>query len=91
MEGGKPEVVMEKDQSARRTFGKMRGARPIAPGLDRARSTPIGARRGLQQSREALMTSFRESLTQGQSRVKEMPRAVNMMTYLIQRDAHHPR
>lgn len=83
---------MEKDQSARRTFGKMRGARPIAPAPDRARSTPIDGRRGLQQSCEALMTSFRESLTQGQSRVKEMPRrAVNMMTYLIQRDAHHPR
>jgi hypothetical protein len=61
-------------QSVRRTFAKMGGARPIPQGLDRARSTPDDARRGLQQSREVLVTLFREALTQGQPRVKGMPR-----------------
>ena len=77
-------------QSVRRMFAKMGGARRIPPALDRARSTPDDARRGLRQSREALMTLFREALTQGRPRVKRMPRrTVNMMTYLIQHDAHH--
>ena len=77
-------------QSVRRMFAKMGGARPIPPALDRARSTPDEARRGLRQSREALTTLFREALTQGQPRVKGMPRrTVNMMIYLIQHDAHH--
>lgn len=77
-------------QRVRRTFAKMGGARPIPPALDRARSTPDDARRGLKQSREALMTLFRDALTQGQRRVKGMPRrAVNMMIYLIQHDARH--
>ncbi len=77
-------------QSVRRTFAKMGGARPIPPGLDRARSTPDDARRSLRQSREALMRLFREALTQGRPRVKGMPRrTVNLMIYLIQHDAHH--
>jgi uncharacterized damage-inducible protein DinB len=77
-------------QSVRRMFAKTGGARPIPPALDRARSTPDDARRGLRESREALMTLFREALTQGRPRVKGMPRrTVNMMIYLIQHDAHH--
>ena len=77
-------------QSVRRMFAKMGGARPIPPALDRARSTHGDARRGLQRSREALMTLFREALAQGRPRVKRMPRrTVNMMIYLIQHDAHH--
>ena len=77
-------------QSVRRTFAKMGGARPIPPALDRARSTPADARRRLRLSREALMTLFRDALTQGRPRVKGMPRrTVNMMIYLIQHDAHH--
>ena len=77
-------------QSVRRTFAKMGGASRIPLALDRARSTPGEARRALRQSREALMTLFREALTQGRPRVKGMPRrTVNMMIYLIQHDAHH--
>lgn len=77
-------------QSVRRMFAKMGGARPVPSGLDRARSTPDDARRGLRQSREALITLFREALTRGQPRVKGMSRrAVNMLVYLIQHEAHH--
>ena len=60
-------------QSVRRTFAKMGGARPTPAALDRARSTPDDARRGLRQSREALMTLFREVLAQGRPRVKGCP------------------
>jgi uncharacterized damage-inducible protein DinB len=77
-------------QSVRRMFAKTGGALPVPPALDRARSTPDDARRGLRQSREALVTLFREALAQGRPRVKRMPRrTVNMMIYLIQHDAHH--
>ena len=77
-------------QSVRRMFAEMGGASPVPPPLDRARSTPAAARRALQQSREALLTVFREALAQGRPRVNGMPRrTVNMMIYLIEHDAHH--
>jgi uncharacterized damage-inducible protein DinB len=76
-------------QSVRRTFAKMGGA-PVALALDRNRSTAAEARRALQQSREALTGLFRGALARGEPRVKGMPRrAVNMMLYLIQHEAHH--
>ncbi len=77
-------------QSVRRMFAKTGGANPVPPALDRARSTPDEALRALKQSREALLSLFRDALAQGRPRVKRMPRrTVNMMAYLIQHDAHH--
>jgi uncharacterized damage-inducible protein DinB len=76
-------------QSVRRTFAKMGGAPPISP-MDRDRVTPAAARRQLRVSREALTRLFRTALTGGHARVKGMPRrAVDMMTYIIQHEAHH--
>ncbi len=77
-------------QSVRRTFAKMGGARPAPSSIDRLRATPAQARRALGESREALNGLFREAMGQGKARVTGMPRrAVNMMTYLVQHDAHH--
>jgi uncharacterized damage-inducible protein DinB len=71
-------------------FAKMGGAHPLPVSLDRSRSTRDEARQALQQSREALTRLFEAALAQGQPRVKKMPRRlVNMMTYLMQHDAHH--
>jgi hypothetical protein len=60
-------------QSVRRTFAKMGGARPIPPALDHARSTPDDARRGLRQSRQALITLFREALKQASHESRGCP------------------
>jgi uncharacterized damage-inducible protein DinB len=68
----------------------MGGARPVAPALSRASSTPVEARRALQQSREALTRLFEAALDRGEARIKGMPRrTVNMMLYIIQHEAHH--
>jgi len=77
-------------QSVRRTFARMGGARPGPPSLDRNRSTPVQARRALRQSTDALAQQFERALAQRHTRVTGMPRrAVNMIAYLIQHDAHH--
>ena len=77
-------------QSVRRMFAKMGGANPLPPSLDRTRCKPAEAKRALAQSREALTELFRAALSEGRPRVKRMPRrAVSMMIYLIQHDAHH--
>ena len=77
-------------QSVRNMFAKMGGADALPGSLDRSRSTLDEARQALQQSREALTTLFEAALAKGQPRVKKMPRRlVNMMTYLMQHDAHH--
>lgn len=74
----------------RRTFGRMGGAPGVAPAVDRKSLTQADARRALRQTNEALATLFRAHLEAGQGRVKGMPRrAVNMMAYLMQHDAHH--
>ena len=77
-------------QSVRRMFARMGGVRPGPPSLDRARSTPLQAKRALRQSTEDLVRLFDASFAARQPRVKGMPRrAVNMLTYLMQHDAHH--
>jgi len=77
-------------QSVRRTFARMGGARPGPPALDRNGSTPLQAQRALHKSTEDLARLFETALAARQARVKGMPRrAVNMLAYLIQHDAHH--
>lgn len=77
-------------QSVRRTFARMGGARPGPPSLDRKRSTPAQARLALRQSTEDLARLFEAALAARQARVRGMPRrAVNMLAYLMQHDAHH--
>jgi len=77
-------------QSVRRTFARMGGARPGPPSLDRKSSTPQQAQRALHQSTEDLARLFDTAFAARQARVKGMPRrAVNMLAYLIQHDAHH--
>jgi uncharacterized damage-inducible protein DinB len=77
-------------QSVRRTFARMGGVRPGPPSLDRSRSTAVQARRALRQSTEDLARLFETALAGRQARVKGMPRrAVNMLAYLMQHDAHH--
>lgn len=76
-------------QSVRRTFIRMGGG-PALPAMDRATVTPARARRDLRESREALNGQLRDALARGDARVKGMPRrAVNMMVYLVQHEAHH--
>ena len=77
-------------QSVRRTFAVMGGAQPEPPSLDRKASTQREAQKALRQSTEILSRLFEGALNGGQARVKGMPRrAVNMIAYLIQHDAHH--
>jgi uncharacterized damage-inducible protein DinB len=77
-------------QSVRRMFARMGGVRPGPPSLDRNSSTPIQAQRALRQSTEALAALFETAFTARQPRVKGMPRrAINMLAYLMQHDAHH--
>ncbi len=77
-------------QSVRRTFARMGGVRPGPPSLDRNRSTPVQARRALRRSTEDLARLFETALAARQARVPGMPRRlINMLTYLMQHDAHH--
>jgi uncharacterized damage-inducible protein DinB len=77
-------------QSVRRTFARMGGARPGPPSLDRARSTRQEAQRALRRSTEDLTRLFEAAIAERRSRVKGMPRrAVDMLIYLVQHDAHH--
>ena len=77
-------------QSLRRTFARMGGARPGSPALDKQRVTRHQARRALRQSTDDLARLFESALAVRQARVKGMPRrAIDMLTYLLQHDAHH--
>lgn len=77
-------------QSVRRSFARMGGARPGPPSLDRRRVTPAEARRALRQSTRVLLRQFETALTTRQPRVKGTPRrTVDLITYLMQHDAHH--
>ena len=77
-------------QGVRRTFARMGGARPGSPPLDKRRVTPRQASRALRQSTDDLARLFESALASGHPRVKGMPRrAIDMLTYLMQHDAHH--
>ena len=77
-------------QSVRRTFARMGGAHPGPPSLDRKTVTVTQARKALRQSTDQLSSLFEVALRARQARVKGMPRrAVDMLTYLVQHDAHH--
>jgi uncharacterized damage-inducible protein DinB len=73
----------------RRTFSKMGGG-PALPALDRKTVTPTAARKVLREVNDALIDQFRRVIAARATRVKGMPRrAVDMMFYLTQHDAHH--
>ena len=89
-EGRSIPAIVAHIQSVRNMFAKMGSVDPLPVSLDRSPSTLDEARQALQQSREALTTVFEAALARGQPRVKKMPRRlVNMMTYLMQHDAHY--
>jgi uncharacterized damage-inducible protein DinB len=77
-------------QSVRRTFGKMGGADPVPPAIDRLRSTPAEASEALRVGNASLVALFRTGLASGRARIKGLPRrTVDMILYLMQHDAHH--
>jgi len=77
-------------QSVRRMFARMGGARPGPPSLDRKTVTIAQARNAIRQSTDLLATQFEKALEERRSRVAGMPRrVVDMLTYLMQHDAHH--
>ena len=77
-------------QSVRRTFARLGGARPGPPSLDRKTVTISRAQKAIRQSTNQLASMFHTALRARQARVKGMPRrVVDMLTYLVQHDAHH--
>jgi uncharacterized damage-inducible protein DinB len=77
-------------QGVRRTFARMGGAQPGPPSLDPRTATRAQARRALQRSTDDLARLFEGAFRARHARVKGMPRrVVDMLTYLIQHDAHH--
>ncbi|HEY6867964.1 MAG TPA: DinB family protein [Candidatus Eisenbacteria bacterium] len=77
-------------QGVRRMFARMGGARPDPPSLDRRTVTMPQARKAIHQSTEQLAGLFEAALRARQARVKGMPRrVVDMLTYIVQHDAHH--
>jgi uncharacterized damage-inducible protein DinB len=77
-------------QSLRRTFARMGGSRPGPPSLDRHRSTRLQAARAFRSSTTELARLFDAAIEARRARVNGMPRrTVDMITYLMQHDAHH--
>src|SRR5262245_49543674 len=77
-------------QSVRRTFARLAGARPGPPSLDQRTVTPLQAQRALRRSTDDLSQIFAQAIAARRARVKGMPRRiVDMLTYLMQHDAHH--
>ena len=77
-------------QSLRRTFARMGGAGSGPPALDKQHVTRDEARRALRQSTDDLARLFESAFAERHARVKGMPRrAIDMLTYLLQHDAHH--
>src|SRR5262245_5568582 len=75
-------------QSVRRTFARMGGASP--PSLDRKTVTVAQARQAIRRSTDQLTELFETALGVRTTRVKGMSRrAVDMLAYLLQHDAHH--
>jgi uncharacterized damage-inducible protein DinB len=77
-------------QSVRRTFARMGGARPGPPSLDRLRVTRLQAQEALRRSTQDLVILFEATLAARRARVPGMSRRlIDMLTYLLQHDAHH--
>ena len=77
-------------QGVRRTFARMGGAEPGPPSLDRQTVTRAQAQRALRHSTDDLTRLFGDALRSRRARVNGMPRrTIDMLTYLIQHDAHH--
>ena len=77
-------------QSVRRGFARLGGANPGPPAIDKDRVTRVEARRALRASTRDLVRLFEGALDSRHARVKGMPRRiVDMITYLMQHDAHH--
>jgi uncharacterized damage-inducible protein DinB len=77
-------------QSVRRTFARLAGARPGPPSLDQQTVTSLLAQRALRRSTDDLSRLFAQAIASRRARVKGMPRRViDMLTYLMQHDAHH--
>lgn len=77
-------------QSVRRTFARMGGVRDAGASLDRRTVTRVQARAALRASTSALSQSFAAAFASGRARVSGQPRrAVNMLAYLVEHDAHH--
>lgn len=77
-------------QGLRRTFARLGGAKPGPPALDKQTVTPAEARRALRESARILASQFEAALQARHARVKGMPRRmIDMLTYLMQHDAHH--
>lgn len=77
-------------QGVRRTFARMGGARAPGASLDRRRVTRAQAQAALRASTRALARAFSAAFADRRARVRGQPRrAVDMLTYLMQHDAHH--
>jgi uncharacterized damage-inducible protein DinB len=77
-------------EGVRRTFARMGGDRPGPPSLDRRVVTAAEAQRAMAHSTESLVRLFEAAFSAGRARVSGQPRrAVDMLTYLMQHDAHH--
>jgi uncharacterized damage-inducible protein DinB len=77
-------------QSVRRTFARLGGGGAGPPSLDAKRLTAPQGRRAMRRTTDDLCRLFEQAFADGRPRVKGMPRrAVNMLTYLLQHDAHH--
>lgn len=76
--------------SLRRTFARAGGAKKSEPALDRRTITRAQAVAAFQSSTRTLSELFQQALAAGRTRVPGQPRRiVDMVTYLIQHDAHH--
>jgi uncharacterized damage-inducible protein DinB len=89
-EGRSIAAIVAHMQSLRRGFAKMGGYEPVAQTLSGRAPTQEEAVEALRQSREALVELFGGALERGEARVKGLPRrTIDMLTYLMQHDAHH--
>jgi uncharacterized damage-inducible protein DinB len=76
--------------SLRRTFAKMGGGVKRGEPIDRLTSTPAQAVRELRLSHASMLAVFTKAFAEERARVKGLPRrVVDMLTYLMQHDAHH--
>ena len=77
-------------QGVRCTFARMGGARPGPPKLNKRSVTPAKASRAFRQSTDDLVQLFEAAFASRRPRGHGLPRrVVDMLTYLMQHDAHH--